>query len=110
MLWCYGEYRRHSLRDFGEKIEAVLTDSSTIWKHPGVSDDRRQALVKEVFGLVRVRGGTLVAVEQPRPEYQPMFACAVDARVRKDRASGLELKVSCLSFRLASECLELRTG
>ena len=47
-----------------------------------------EALVKEVFEQVRVRGGTLVAV-QPRPEYQPIFACAVGQGVRNGRGEWI---------------------
>ena len=44
-----------------------------LWEHPGITQDQRRELAREVFDEIRIRDGKLVAVS-PQPEYVPLFA------------------------------------
>ena len=46
------------------------------WEHPGVTQQQRRDLAREVFDEIRLRDGKLVAVK-PQPEYAPLFAYSI---------------------------------
>ena len=71
-----------------ERAAQLLTDLPALWSHPGVTDEQRECLVREIFEQVRLRGRNLVAVE-PKPQYQPLFACIVAEGVRKSRGGRI---------------------
>ena len=56
-----------------ERAAQLLQDLPTLWQHPGVKDEHRRSLAREVFEELRLREGKLVATK-PRPEYAPLFA------------------------------------
>ena len=68
-----------------ERAAQLLNDMPALWSHPGVTDEQREALVREMFEQVRLRGTDLVAIE-PKPEYQPLFAYSV---WRQDEVNGV---------------------
>ena len=59
-----------------DRAAELLQNLPALWKHPGVTQDQRRELVREVFDEIRLRGGKLVAVK-PRPEYVPLFAYSI---------------------------------
>ncbi|MFC1944660.1 hypothetical protein ACFLX5_04120 [Chloroflexota bacterium] len=63
-----------------ERAAQLLADIPTLWKHPRVTDEQREAFVREMFQQVRVRGKDLAAIE-PNPTYQPLFAYMITTRV-----------------------------
>lgn len=56
-----------------DRAVQMLQDLPALWRHPGVTQERRQELAREVFLEIRLREGELVAIK-PRPSYQPLFA------------------------------------
>ncbi len=54
----------------------LLEDLPVLWEHPGVTQDQRGDLAREVFDEIRLRDGKLVAVK-PRPQYAPLFAYSI---------------------------------
>lgn len=71
-----------------ERGAQLLADLPALWSHPGVTDEQREALVREMFEQVRLRGSDLVAIE-PKPEYQPLFAYIVTEGVRNCRGEWI---------------------
>ena len=67
-----------------ERAAQLLADLPALWKHPGVTDEQREAFVGEMFHQVRLRGRELVAIH-PKPVYQPLFAYMIASGVRKCR-------------------------
>lgn len=59
-----------------ERAAQLLSDLPALWTHPGVTDQQREALVKETFNRITIEGDTLVSIE-PRPSYVPLFATLV---------------------------------
>ena len=51
----------------------------SLWFHPGVEDQQREQMVKEVFKSVTIEGRIFVAVE-PMPQYVPLFASIIVAQ------------------------------
>jgi hypothetical protein len=86
------ERQRRAVASFGlsvhlpnlERAAQLLADLPALWRHPGVTDEQRERLVAEMFEQVRLRGKNLVAIE-PKPQYQPLFACIVTEGIRKCR-------------------------
>lgn len=68
-----------------DRAAHLLQELPALWRHPGVADDHRRSVAREVFEEVRLRSGTLVAVK-PKPAYQPLFAYQV---WKENVASGL---------------------
>ena len=56
-----------------DRAAALLQDLPALWQHPGVTQEQRRELAREVFEEVRLREGRLVGV-QPRKQYAPLFA------------------------------------
>ena len=56
-----------------DRAAELLRALPALWEHPGVTQEQRRELAREVFDEIRLRDGKLVAVK-PRPEYAPLFA------------------------------------
>ncbi|MDA1128574.1 MAG: hypothetical protein O2913_07745 [Chloroflexi bacterium] len=56
-----------------DRAAELLQNLPALWEHPGVTQDQRRDLAREVFDEIRLREGRLVAVK-PHPEYAPLFA------------------------------------
>ena len=72
-----------------DRAAELLRDLPALWEHPGVTQEQRRELTREVFDEVRIREGKLVAVK-PRPDYVPLFAYSiwkVNQEVGGDRSS-----------------------
>ncbi len=54
----------------------VCHDLPALWDHPGVTQQQRRDLAREVFDEIRLRDGKLVAVK-PQPEYAPLIAYSI---------------------------------
>ena len=59
-----------------DRAAELLRDLPTLWEHPGVTQDQRRELIREVFEEIRLRNGKLVAIK-PRAEYVPLFAYSI---------------------------------
>lgn len=66
---------QHPTPNFDRAAE-LLRDLPSLWEHPGVTQEQRRELTKEVFDEIRIREGKLVAVK-PRPDYAPLFAYSI---------------------------------
>ena len=66
----------------------LLSDFSSLWKQPAITDEQRELLIKEVFEETRLRGNALVSIK-PKPEYQPLFAYIVTEGVRNHRGEWI---------------------
>ena len=66
-------------------------DLPSLWMHPGVSHEQREALVQEVFRKITIDGKEFVSIE-PNPKYIPIFAAVVTGQKLGDCA----LKPPCL--------------
>jgi DNA invertase Pin-like site-specific DNA recombinase len=71
-----------------DRIDLTLSNLRTIWNHPGVNDEQRESLVKEIFREIRLRGSVMVSVE-PKPEYKPIFVNAIMEAVRNGRGERI---------------------
>ena len=71
-----------------DRAAQLLADLPALWKHPGTTDSQRELFIKEVFHQIRLRGSSLVSIE-PKPDYQPMFACIIAEGVRKCRGEWI---------------------
>ena len=56
-----------------EKAARLLEELPALWLHPGVTDEQREELVREVFKRITIDGKELMSVE-PQPAYVPLFA------------------------------------
>ncbi len=56
-----------------DRAAELLQNLPALWEHPGVTQNQRRDLTREVFEEIRFREGKLVSV-QPRPQYAPLFA------------------------------------
>ena len=56
-----------------DRAAELLNNLPALWEHPGVTQNQRRDLAREVFDEIRIREGKLVAVK-PRSEYAPLFA------------------------------------
>jgi hypothetical protein len=56
-----------------ERAAELLKQLPELWSHPGVSNEQRGKLVKEVFTRITIGGKQLMSVE-PRQLYAPLFA------------------------------------
>ena len=61
-----------------DRAAALLDDLRELWSHPGVTDEQRESLIKEVSRRISIDGKTLIAIE-PNPAYQPLFAAVLTA-------------------------------
>ncbi len=59
-----------------ERSAQLLQDLPALWQHPGVKDEQRRSLAREVFEELRLREGKLLVVK-PRLEYAPLFAYSI---------------------------------
>ena len=59
-----------------DRAAELLRDLPALWEHPGVTQDQRRELTREVFDEIRLWNGKLVAVK-PRSEYAPLFAYSI---------------------------------
>ena len=56
-----------------ERAAQLLEDLPSLWRHDGVTDQQREALVKEVFHRITIDGKEFSGI-QPNPAYVPLFA------------------------------------
>ncbi len=56
-----------------ERAAKLLEDMPALWLHPGVADEQREALIREVFRRITIDGKQFVNIE-PQPTYVPIFA------------------------------------
>lgn len=56
-----------------KRAAQLLRDLPSLWKHPGISQEQRQEVTREVFQEVRLKSGRITAV-RPAPQYAPLFA------------------------------------
>jgi len=59
-----------------ERGAKLLNDPERLWAHPGVSDQQREDLVREVFTHITMTGTSVAAIE-PKAMYVPLFATLV---------------------------------
>lgn len=62
-----------------DRAASLLRDLPALWRHPGVTQEQRRELTREVFEELRIREGRLVAAK-PKPQYAPLFAYSVWTR------------------------------
>ena len=55
-----------------ERAAEFLQDLPSLWLHPGVTHEEREALVWQVFLRITIDGKDLVDIE-PKPEYAPFL-------------------------------------
>ena len=53
-----------------ERAANFLEDVPALWRHPGVTHEEREALVRQVFRRITIDGKEFVDIE-PEPEYAP---------------------------------------
>lgn len=63
----------------------VMKSARTLWEAPGVTQETKGQLVRELFEEVKVGLEGIVSV-RPRPEYVPLFACAEYVNGRGERS------------------------
>ena len=56
-----------------ERSARLLEDMQVLWSHDGVTDEQREALLREVFNRITIDGKQFMSIE-PRPAYVPLFA------------------------------------
>lgn len=71
-----------------ERVTQLLSNFSSFWEQPAVTDEQREALINEVFEETRLRGPNLVAIK-PKLEYRQLFACMVVQGVRNSRGEWI---------------------
>jgi hypothetical protein len=71
-----------------DRAAQLLSDLPSLWEHPGVTDEQRESLIREVFEDMHLRGSSLVSMT-PKPQYKPLFACIVTQGVRKYRGERI---------------------
>ena len=59
-----------------ERAARLLEDLPSLWQHPGVTHEQREALVQEIFRNITIDGKDFVTIE-PNPAYVPIFAAVV---------------------------------
>ena len=59
-----------------ERAAQLLDDLPSLWQHPGVTHEQREALIQEVFRKITIDGKDFVSIE-PNPSYVPIFAAVV---------------------------------
>jgi len=62
-----------------DRAANFLEDLPTLWLHPGVTHEEREALVRQVFRRITIDGKEFVDIE-PKPEYAPLFATMLTAQ------------------------------
>ena len=62
-----------------ERAVKLLEDLPALWLHPGVTNQQREAFVREVFHRITIDGKQFVSIE-PKPAYVPLFAAMVTAQ------------------------------
>jgi hypothetical protein len=70
------------------------TAGTALWLHPGVMDEQREALLKEVFSRITIGGKKLMRIE-PKPAYEPLFATIVTQLLLPSR-----IRVENISYRV----------
>ncbi len=56
-----------------ERSARLLEDMQVLWSHAGVTDEQREAFVREVFNRITIDGKQFMSIE-PKPAYVPLFA------------------------------------
>ncbi len=59
-----------------DRAAQLIDDLPALWGHPGVTDEQREALIKETFVRILVEGRTIVGIE-PKSSYTPLFATII---------------------------------
>ena len=59
-----------------DRAAQLLNDMPSLWNNQGVTDEQREALIKETFNRVIVDSKQITAIE-PKPEYAPLFASII---------------------------------
>ena len=71
-----------------DRVTQLLSDFSSFWEQPAVTDEQRESLINEVFEETRRRGPNLVAIK-PKSEYPPLFAYAITKEMRVTRGEWI---------------------
>ena len=56
-----------------DRAAQFLDELPKLWSHPGVTDEQRESLVREVFKRITIDGKEFVDIE-PKPTYVSLFA------------------------------------
>ena len=59
-----------------DRAAQLLNDITLLWNNQGVTDEQREALIKETFNSIIVDSKQITAIE-PKPEYAPLFASII---------------------------------
>ncbi|MCH7552522.1 MAG: recombinase family protein [Chloroflexi bacterium] len=62
-----------------ERAAQLLEELPALWLHAGVTDEQREALVREVFHRITIDEKEFVSIE-PQPAYVPLFATMLTGR------------------------------
>ena len=65
----------------------LLNELPSLWMHPGVTDQQREELIKEVFEQAQIRGSKLTSIK-PKTSYRPLFAYMMVEKVRNVVGAG----------------------
>ena len=61
-----------------ERAAELLKDLPALWSHPGVTDEQRESLIREVFVEITIDSDKLTSIE-PKSNYAPLFATIAQA-------------------------------
>ena len=59
-----------------DQAAQFLNDIPSLWNNQGVTDEQREALIRETFNRITVDSKQITAIE-PKPEYAPLFASII---------------------------------
>ena len=59
-----------------DRAAQLLNDMPSLWNNQGVTDEQREALIKETFNRIIVDSKQITAIE-PKPEYSPLLASII---------------------------------
>jgi hypothetical protein len=59
-----------------DRAAQLLNDMPSLWNNQGVTDEQREALIKETFNRIIVDSKQITAIE-PKPGYAPLFASII---------------------------------
>ena len=89
-----------------DRAAEILMDLPSLWSHPGVNNEQKKDLLKEVFEDIRLKDRRITSVT-PRPVYKPLFAsmCIKNRVVGSVGVVGIEPTTSCSQSKRASAAL-----
>jgi site-specific DNA recombinase len=56
-----------------ERASELIKNMPALWSHPGVTDEQRESLIKELFVQIEIDGDKITSIE-PKSNYAPLFA------------------------------------